>query len=118
MFNTACSRSRRRVRDIAACSSAWSEYTDVVVRAIFAAKFNIPTSIPLVGKVADLAKRRLDLIAALEAEVGEHVLYNHSTRRGNLVEVELSNGDSFLGYDLVDPPHSVTVASRSRIQRA
>ena len=80
----------------------WNHYAKKVDWLFVSSRLSTVSSDSLEARIAQLNRRYVSLIEQFEVIVGEHRVYRHTTRLGPLVEVELSSGDSFLGYDLLD----------------
>lgn len=81
----------------------WSEYLATVERLHVGSRLFSVMDDPTCKRIYELSQRYSALVADFKAAVGDYRTFRHAdTRHGTLIEIELSNGDSFLGYDLLD----------------
>ena len=81
----------------------WGEFVAMAERLFVTSRLFAAPADPLAARIGELNRRYVRLIEEFEATVGDYQNFRHAdTRHGTLIEIELSYGDSFLGYDLLD----------------
>jgi len=81
----------------------WTEYLATVERLHVGSRLFAVMADPMWKRIYELSQRYSALVAEFKNIVGGYRTFRHAdTRHGTLTEIELSNGDSFLGYDLID----------------